>query len=170
MENIDQLLDAAKQKNNIKSDYKFAPFIGKTTKTLANYRHGRSRPDDKTLCELASLADVPQTEIELMAVQFQAERATTEESRKLWESLAKRLQKGVADVEILALVAIILLATFSVPVQAAIASVFSDAGASVYYVKYHLNQTSAQLLNPFIRRSEVDNILEMKASTLSPFL
>lgn len=127
METVDQLLDAVKQKHGIKSDYKLAAFTGKTTKTIANYRHARSRPDDATLSELAALADVPQTEIHLMAVNFQADRAANDESRELWKSLAKRLQSGFARVNILILIAIFSIAACALPYWFSLYSVAASA-------------------------------------------
>lgn len=118
MDTIDQLLDAVKAKNGIKSDYKLAFFTGKTQNTIANYRHGRSRPDDKTLSELAALADIPKSEIQLMAVRFQVERAANDDSRELWSGIAARLQAGFANVQTMILLAMFSIAAAALPAWA----------------------------------------------------
>lgn len=110
METVDDLLDAVKQKHGIKSDYKLAAFTGKTVNTIANYRHGRSRPDDATLFQLAQLAEVKPDEMYILAARFQADRAANDDMRGLWLGIAKRLQAGFANAEIMVLVAILSIA------------------------------------------------------------
>lgn len=135
METIDDLLNAVKQKHGIKSDYKLAAFTGKTQNTIANYRHGRSRPDDKTLSEFADLADIPKSQIELMAVRFQVERSANSATRELWAGIAKRLQIGFSSILFSCMVAIIAIAATALPVRASTVSVSAESVPTVYYVK-----------------------------------
>lgn len=91
LRSLDDLLDAVKVKNGIKSDYKLAKFTGKTNNTIANYRHGRSQPDDTTLTQLARMADIEGAQVEMLALRFHMNRMTTDDSRRLWAGIAHRL-------------------------------------------------------------------------------
>ena len=91
LRSLDDLLDAVKVKNGIKSDYKLAKFTGKTINTIANYRHGRSRPDDTTLTQFARMADIEGAQVEMLALRFHMDRMNTDDSRRLWEGIAHRL-------------------------------------------------------------------------------
>ncbi len=98
MQTVDTLLDAVKSANGIKSDYKLAQFLEVTQHTIANYRHGRSRPDDKTLERLAQLGGIDLAEVDVLAAKLQAERTQSEEAKRLWLRIANRLQAGGAHV------------------------------------------------------------------------
>ncbi len=113
MQTIDTLLDQVKAKHGIKSDYKLAPFLGVTQNTVANWRHARSRPDDNTLARMADLAGVDPITVEVLAVQFQAERSQSEDVRKMWQSIARRLQTGGAAAGFLAALGVSLLVSAS---------------------------------------------------------
>lgn len=104
---VDKLLDLAKKAQGIQSDYKLAQLLDATQNTIANYRHGRSRPDDKMLTRLGDLAKASPVEIELLAVQLQAERASTDQAKQLWTRLAARLQAGAAHVAALVTVGLV---------------------------------------------------------------
>lgn len=135
MQTVDKLLDAVKKQHAIKSDYKLAQFLELTQNTIANYRHGRSRPDDKTLARLADLGGVNPAEIDVLAAQLQAERATNEDARMMWKRIAQRLQAGAVHVAVL--VAVSLVGFTSTPNAGA--EVLPPAAGlnsqSVYYVK-----------------------------------
>lgn len=107
MQTVDDLLDQVKAKLGITSDYKLAQHLKMTQHTIANYRHGRSRPDDVTLTRLAEIAGIQPAEVELLAVRLQAERVTNEEARKLWERIAQRLQGGLAHAAALLLAVVV---------------------------------------------------------------
>lgn len=102
MHTVNSLLDEVKSKLGISSDYRLAKELEMTTHSIANYRHGRSRPDDLTLSRLAQLANIPAADIDLLAVQLQAERASTEEAKALWSRIAARLQGGAIHSALLA--------------------------------------------------------------------
>eukprot|EP01136_Pigoraptor_vietnamica_P042546 Opistho-1_new@16853 len=102
MHTVNTLLDEVKSKLGISSDYRLAKHLQMTTHSIANYRHGRSRPDDLTLHRLGELADIPAGDIDLLAVQLQAERASTDQARALWSRIAARLQGGAVHSALLA--------------------------------------------------------------------
>lgn len=134
MQTVDTLLDQVKIKNGIKSDYKLAQFLNLTQNTIANYRHGRSRPDDRTLHRLGELADVEAGDIDLLAVQLQAERASTDQARELWSRIAARLQGGAVHSALLACLVALGFIT-STPSAHAVVTDVSTSSGSVYYVK-----------------------------------
>ena len=92
MQTVTDLLDQVKINSGIASDYKLAQVLNLTQNTISNYRHGRSRPDDLVLSRLAQLGNIPMEQVELLAVSLQVERASTDEARTLWKSIAERLQ------------------------------------------------------------------------------
>lgn len=103
MRTVNDFLDQVKANSGIQSDYKLAQVMNVTQNTISNYRHGRSRPDDLVLSKLAQLGNIPEQDVELLAVTLQAERAVTDEARALWYGIAKRLQAGAVHSALLAL-------------------------------------------------------------------
>lgn len=138
MQTVDTLLDTVKSKHGIKSDYKLAQFLKVTQHTIANYRHGRSRPDDLTLHRLAELGDVPREEIDLLAVKLQAERASTDEARALWSRIAARLQGGAVHSALLAVLVVLGFITAPPNAHAVVTSpaTISAAPANGLYIMY----------------------------------
>lgn len=105
MHTTQELLDAAKTHSSIHSDYRLAKVMDVTEKTVANWRHGRARPDELSAVKLSNLAGLdPMYAIACI----QAERATKPEIKTLWLTLAKRLQTPVA-VALSAVFALVLL-------------------------------------------------------------
>lgn len=103
MRTVNELLDQVKANSGIQSDYRLAKTLNVSLNTMSNYRHGRSRPDDLVLSKLAELGGIPADQVELLAVTLQAERATTDEARALWQRIASRLQAGAVHSVVLAL-------------------------------------------------------------------
>lgn len=132
MRDVNTVLDAAKKAHQIGSDYKLAMYLGIGSGNLRNYRHGRSLPDVKACSKLAAaLGEKP----ELLMVEMQAQREKDEEARALWERVAKRLQKGFANVRMLGLLATVSVATAALPAWALLYAAVNAAVLSVYYVK-----------------------------------
>lgn len=107
-----QLLDAAKSKQGISSDYKLSLLLDITTGGVGNYRHGRSIPDDSMAERLADLAGIDRGYV---LVCLHAERAKEDSVRSTWRTVADRLAHAAA-------VAAVAFVTFGGP---------PDAGASV---------------------------------------
>jgi transcriptional regulator with XRE-family HTH domain len=85
------LLDAAKSRHSLPSDYALAKTLGVGQSLLSGYRAGRSRPDDAIARRLAELAGL---DADIVVVELAAERAQTDEARALWLRVAERLKKG----------------------------------------------------------------------------
>lgn len=133
MKSVNELIDRVKANAGIKSDYKLAQTLNLTQHTIANYRHGRSRPDDLVLSRLAELGNIPAEQVELLAVSLQAERASTDEARALWHRIAARLQGGAVHGVVLASLVAAGFITTPPNAHAAVTNSIS-AGSSVYYV------------------------------------
>lgn len=72
MISIANLLDAAKAKAGIESDYRLAKVIGITHSVVSSYRVGKSMPNDKILAQLCALSgdDVAVVAAEIQAGEF----------------------------------------------------------------------------------------------------
>lgn len=93
MHSVTELVDAARVHANIQSDYRLAKTLDVTTHTVANWRHGRSKPDDLSCVKLANLAGLDPI-YALSCVQ--AARATSPDVKTLWLSMASRFQSAGA--------------------------------------------------------------------------
>lgn len=102
---IGAVLDQARDRHSLKSDYKLALFLGVTDGSIRNFRHGRSLPDER-ICKL--LAEAAGIDPLILAAQVQAQRSKTDDARSLWEAIAERLQ--MAGAHALAAVFAVLLA------------------------------------------------------------
>lgn len=132
MRTISQVLDKAKKVQKVPSDYKLALTLGIGESALANYRHGRSMPDEKACAKLAAaIGEKP----DLLMVEMQAQRTKDAQARAMWENLAKRLQAGFANVKMLAVLAIVSIATIALPYWLALYFASFSVVQSVYYVK-----------------------------------
>lgn len=88
MFSIASLLDSAKAKAGIETDYRLSKVIEINHSAVTNYRSGRSLPNEAILQRLCALSgDDP----ELIAAQIQSRRAASEEARQLWQRVAERL-------------------------------------------------------------------------------
>lgn len=136
MKTVNELIDRVKLNAGIKSDYKLAQTLNLTQHTIANYRHGRSRPDDLVLSKMAELGGIPAAQIELLAVTLQAERANTDEARALWRRIAARLQDGAVHSTVLAVCLVAMLS--AVPIEASAASPIELISPDRLYIMYSL--------------------------------
>lgn len=100
MISIANLLDAAKAKAGIDSDYRLAKVIGITHSVISAYRHGKSMPNEKILSQLCALSG---HDVGVVAAQVQAERAQSPEGKSMWMTIAARLS-GVASTAFLSVV------------------------------------------------------------------
>lgn len=91
MYSIDQLMDAAKASKGITSDYKLAKELGCTVHTVANWRHGRSRPDDESALTLAEWSGFDPC---LVLAGIHASRLTNDRVKTVWAQIASRLEKA----------------------------------------------------------------------------
>lgn len=90
-------LDALAAKYKIKSDYGLAKLMGVTPGSLSNWRKGKSQMADEPAIRAAMLLDEDAGQL---LANLQAERAETDETRKIWRQIAGRLRRGAAVVAI----------------------------------------------------------------------
>jgi hypothetical protein len=133
MRTIVEVLDRAKTVQKVRSDYKLSLCVGIGESSLSAYRKGRNLPDE---INCKKLADAMGEDPALLTVQMQAQRAKTDEARDIWLDIAKRLQKGVANVLLMAVIAIFSVAASALPAWASGHTVSKSVAASVYYVKF----------------------------------
>lgn len=86
---VPALLDQAKKRLGVESDYRLAKMLKLHLHTVLNYRHGRTFPDEKSCRALAAAAHV---DGDVLIAQMNAMRASDEESRATWKRIAKRLE------------------------------------------------------------------------------
>ena len=112
---IASLIERARVNAKIESDYRLAKIIGINQSAFGNYKAGRSMPNDKILSQLCALSgDDPH----LMMAQIQAERASSDEARNLWQTLVKRLAGGASTAVLSVLFTISLIAGYAQPARA----------------------------------------------------
>lgn len=92
---ISQLLDRVREAHDLKSDYAISKLLNSSTQLIANWRNGRSLPDEKHCQKLAELAGL---DPDVLIAQINAQRSKDEDSRAIWYRIAERLQMtaGVA--------------------------------------------------------------------------
>lgn len=143
MKSVPRLLDAIKKQHAISSDYKLSLYLGLREQSIANYRHGRTLPDAAACAKIAAALAL---DADLLTVEIEAQRAKTDDARKLWERVAQRLQMGFADVSLLLAIAIIVIAATSPAALAAAVSVFGAEGSL-----YIMLSATARILTRVIR-------------------
>lgn len=82
------LLDLAKARRGLTTDYALAQALGWATAQVSNYRSGRRGMGDEQACEVADLAKVPR---EYALALVAAERTTSEPARLAFLRAAQRL-------------------------------------------------------------------------------
>lgn len=91
-----ELLDLAKQRQGIASDYRLAQLLGVRQPTMTGYRKGRTRPDFSVCMRLGELCGLDPHKVVLWV---QVDRAQTEIDRQIWREIGERLAltAGVAS-------------------------------------------------------------------------
>jgi transcriptional regulator with XRE-family HTH domain len=74
MHTVNTLLDAAKKRAGITSDYRLARLVKLTDNTISNYRNGRSLPNGKSLMRLSTMAGITDAEMHRYAQDFSSAR------------------------------------------------------------------------------------------------
>ncbi len=151
MKSVPHLLDAIKKQHAISSDYKLSLYLDLREQTIANYRHGRTLPDASGCAKIAAALGI---DADLLTVEIEAQRAKTDDARRLWERVAQRLQMGFASCKLLALIAMFSIAGAALPAWAAVGFISFSVEQSVYYVKRRLDRSYyrlALLLGQFVK-------------------
>lgn len=116
MISIAKLLDSAKAKAGIESDYRLAKVIGITHSVISGYRLAKSMPNEKILAQLCALSG---DDVAVVAAEIQALRAQSPEGKNMWLMIAKRLAGGAGTAILSVLFSIALIAGIAEPAQAA---------------------------------------------------
>ena len=112
---IAELIDRAKAKGQIESDYRLAKVLGITQASVSTWRMGKSLPNEKVIQQLTALSgDDP----DLIAAQIQAERSKDPEAKTLWLRVAARMAGGAQTAILSVLIAIVFVAGFAPPAWA----------------------------------------------------
>lgn len=136
MRSIHDLLDAAKARHGITSDYKLAMFLGIGEANIRSYRKGRSLPD-ASMC--ARIADALGEDPLYLIAEIESQRAANDDAAHLWRRMAERL-KGAAVVAFAVVIAYGLTAAYTP------SSALADVAGSVRYVQWLTAAMLARLI------------------------
>lgn len=131
MHTTHQLLDAAKDRLSVSSDYKLAQALGIAQARISGYRIGKSFPDDAVAQVIADAAGLDRGYV---VACIHAERAANEETRSLWQGIAARLQAAAAVFAAVILSAGLVASPDASAMVRAPSQGGQDAAWSVYYV------------------------------------
>ena len=115
MFSIAVLIDRAKSRAGIESDYRLAKVLGITQASVSTWRMGKSLPNEKVIQQLAALSG---DDADLIAAQIQAERSKDPEAKSLWLRVAARMAGGASTAILSLLISIVLIAGFAPPAWA----------------------------------------------------
>lgn len=149
MYSIANLLERAKARAGIESDYRLAKIIGINQSAFGNYKAGRSWPNDKILSQLCALSG---DDAAVVAAQIQAEKSHSPEGRSMWLSVASRLQ-GVAITAILSVCfAIALIASPASDARAATLNAYHADKVNLLYIVSSTFLSVGEFLQSRLRR------------------
>lgn len=80
---LNELLDRAKTRANLPSDYALAKALGIHTGTITNWRKGKQHPSNEEAVQLAALAGLPEMTV---IAEIEMQTAKTEKKREFWKS------------------------------------------------------------------------------------
>lgn len=132
---IGQALDRARAVHGLKSDYALCKLLNCSTQLVANWRHGRSLPDE-IRCQ--ALAELAQIDADVLIASMNAQRAKDAGARAIWERIAERLAlaaHGATAAIFAAAIAIGLIAADAGPASAGEAQAFNlTADTSIHRI------------------------------------
>jgi hypothetical protein len=96
---ISKVLDRAKEKQGVQSDYALCKISGFSPQLVANWRHGRSLPDEKSCVRIGQLAQVNPY---VLIAECNAARAQDETQKTIWETIARKLELAERSAKIAA--------------------------------------------------------------------
>ena len=115
MFSVAELLDRAKARGQIDSDYRLAKVIGITQSAVSNYRAQKTMPDARVLEQLCALSG---DDVAVVMAEIQAQRERTPEGRNMWLMVAKRLAGGAHTAILSVLAAMVFVASSVMPTRA----------------------------------------------------
>ncbi len=149
MFSIAQLLDSAKERGNIESDYRLSKVIGKSHQVISAYRVGKSLPEESVIDQLCALSgDDP----DVIAAHIQAARSKSPEAKNLWLRVAARMQ-GAATTAILSVCfALTLVALPAQQARAATVDAYKTGDVNLLYIVSSTFLTVGQFLHVRLRQ------------------
>lgn len=129
MKTISELLDQIKEKHDLKSDYKLALYMGIGGGNIANYRHGRSLPDENACEKIAAALGM---DPDVLIAEMNATRAKSPEIRATWARIAQRLQAGMVHAAVLMALAIVSIAGYAPNAEATALNTSKATSSSMY--------------------------------------
>lgn len=88
---INELLDKAKNKSNLSSDYALAKALGVKTGHVSGWRKGTRHPSNTEAVQLATLAGLPEMEV---IAEIELRTANSEKKKEFWKNYIE--SRGVA--------------------------------------------------------------------------
>ena len=88
---ISELLDQAKTRANLPSDYALAKAIGTSTGVVSNWRKGKQHPSNTEAVQLATLAGLPEMQV---IAEIELRTANSEKKKEFWKHYIE--SRGVA--------------------------------------------------------------------------
>jgi transcriptional regulator with XRE-family HTH domain len=131
MFSVADLLDRAKARGNIGSDYQLAKVIGISHQGMTNYRSGKTMPDARVLEQLCALSG---DDLAVFAAQAQAERERTPEGKTVWKMIAARLAGGATTAILSVCFAIALIALPAQEARATTVDAYKTGEFSLLYI------------------------------------
>lgn len=131
MFSIADLIERAKARANIDTDYRLAKVIRINQSALGNYKAGRSMPDERVLEQLCALSG---DDVAVFAAQIQAERARTPEGKNLWSLIAARLAGGASPAILSVLFSLGLIAATAQDAKAGTAPAVKLSAVQIIYI------------------------------------
>jgi Phage related protein len=115
MFSVANLIERAKARSNIESDYRLCKIIAINQSAFGNYKAGRSLPTDKIIGQLCALSG---DDVAVILAQVHEARATDSDVKNMWHLIAKRLAGGASTAILTVLFTIALIAGYAPPAQA----------------------------------------------------
>lgn len=131
MFSVADLIDRAKARGQIESDYRLAKVIGITHSAVSNYRVGKSVPDARVLEQLCALSG---DDLAVFSAQAQAQRERTPEGRAVWMMIAKRLAGGATTAILSVCFAIALIALPAQDARATTLDAYKTGETNLLYI------------------------------------
>lgn len=123
MKTAADFLDALRQKHGLTSDYQVAKLLGLKPQQISTYRTGKHTFDDSMAATVAALLDV---EPGYVAACMSAQRAQSDDARRMWEKVARKVGAGAA-------LAVLVACTYALsPIALNSEAQASDASSTLY--------------------------------------
>lgn len=147
-----ELLDAARARARIPSDYALAARLGVTRATVSGWRNCRGVPDATHAATLADLAELDWPAVFASLELQRAELAHLDAQVSAWRSILQRIGGAAA-----AVVMVAGLGAVPSPSQAAQADPRVNPGSSVYYVNSRRRRPGGRAVMAALARALVGN-------------